>query len=198
MRTVNIDVTGVQLVGNTSPTSISIENSVDENITYIKSCVNGQWSSWTKGTPEEYQGFTTLESGQGYIIRNSDPTVMTLPDGQISYEELNPSNGVNIVAIPKEVSADDETNWVTSEIKTVKESSWSSWTKGTPDDYQGFTTLNPGQGYLMKITDTNFSASSYMPYTVLGLAGYFIDTVPEIDNIEPAFKYVLSTRRQNY
>ena len=199
MQTLNITEAVSHSIGNVSPTDISVNDSIDSNIDEIKICESGDWDSWTKGAPAEFQGFDTLNSGKGYILKNSGSTTITLPEGRISYESLVAPLGLNTVAIPRTVEANSTLNWEASEIKEVTNSFWSSWNEGAPDEFQGFTTMEADKGYLVNITNVNYSSSSYIPYGMtLRNVGYLTEVNEESELIDNDLKLVLSTRRQEF
>ncbi|MEA3485937.1 MAG: hypothetical protein U9R03_04445 [Candidatus Aerophobetes bacterium] len=200
MKTINL-VAGEHTIGNTSAFNIDILDSTDGNIQVYKTYNNG-WKSWSHTeTDPAFQGFNELTSGKGYYIKNDQPTEVSLPEVDVSFEGLFQENtGTNFIAAPRTETIEKDKYWTANSMKTMADGQWKSWSHTETDPaFQGFNEFEVGKGYVVDIATLKYSPSSYIPYGIsLGLASSFTETVGEANYIDDALKLVISNRRQQF
>lgn len=144
---------GINSLGNFTDNEISLTN-IDPEINYIKTLVNGQWKSWTKSTPDIFQGMLSIEKGRGFISNTSSNVEIDISDTPVDINTIDISTGLNFFCFPyvdKKITNGLIPRVRNTFLKTLT-SAWKSWTTGTPDAFQGFTTINKANGYVCNVT----------------------------------------------
>lgn len=149
MSKVNI-LQGISTIANNTADLYPLDT-VDQNVSSIKTLKDGVWKVWTKGTPESFQGFLNLEPGFGYVVNSDTAVELSLADTIVDLNTLTPSVGLNLVGSPfvdKTIANGFIPRFSVTSIKTI-DSSWKVWTKGAPEAFQGFTMLDNTKGYVI-------------------------------------------------
>ncbi len=144
---------GVTLIGNQSSEDISLDG-IDENINSLKTLMNGKWKSWSAGAPDDFQGFTEMLSGQGYVCNSEDKVVIPTVSTMVDINNMNIEPGLNMLCLPSDtdISGAYLPRMKLGSIKTMFDS-WKSWTADAPDDFQGFTNIESGKGYVCNVEE---------------------------------------------
>ena len=151
MAKLNIN-SGTSTVGNYSNTDILL-NSIDSKITSVKTLKNGIWKSWSKGAPENFQGFLTMAKGTGSVINSTGTTEITISDDLVDANAISITTGLNFLCFPnasKPIGTGVLPRVKVTSVKTML-GSWKSWSKGAPDSFQGFTILERSKGYVCNV-----------------------------------------------
>ena len=143
---------GVSTIGNSTSAAKNIVD-LGTTVLYTKTLINGQWKSWTKDTPDIYQGMLTIEPGIGCVIDTTAALTIDFIGAPVDFNSLTIVPGYNMLAVPVSY---DLTNGLIPRMAfdTVKaiNGSWKSWTKGAAAGFQGFTTADLGKGYVYNVT----------------------------------------------
>ena len=148
---------GISTVGNPTNNNVLISNIDTTNILSLKTLVNGQWKSWTSGTPEEFQGFLSVNKGKGFVVRTNAITNITFDDTILDINTLEYNIGLDMLSLPYDnrIIGDGYIPRLKfNSIKTIDNSIWKSWTKGTPSNFQGFSNTDINKGYVVDVETT--------------------------------------------
>jgi len=156
MSLVNIN-SGVGTIGNSSGADFDLsvlDN--NDNINTFKTLINSEWKSWSRGVPAAYQGFGYLKSGFGYVYSATDTVGIDFGDTTLDINSLNLTPGVALIAFPYNSKSIADGGYIprlsVATVKTIN-NTWKSWSRGVPGDYQGFSVLTQGKGYVVKIDE---------------------------------------------
>ena len=146
---------GVSTTSNTSNVDfdlVGIAN--DANVNTFKTLINGQWHSWLKGTPDAYQGFNNLKRGYGYVVKTNGILNIDFGNTTLDVNNVVLSPGMMLLGIPfngKQITASGNLpRFSATSIKTI-EGTWKSWSRGVPSNFQGFSSINSNNGYVINI-----------------------------------------------
>jgi hypothetical protein len=155
MASINLTSQGIHTIGNFTNNDVFIIDSISlpQNVKSIKTLINGVWRSWTEGVPPAFQGFNLFESGRGYVLEITAPIVINF-SSETSFDIMNMPIivGENLIALPYNMPVGDTKRFQLSSSKTISYGNWVSWTKGTPQEFQGFLDFHKTQGYFVNIT----------------------------------------------
>jgi hypothetical protein len=153
MQTLNIP-SGVSTIGSTIDVDKNISDLNTTGLISMKTLNNSVWTSWTYGTPEMFQGFLELKRGVGYVINTSADKELILDGPPLNVNNMTYGPGLSMLAIPfdnKLIGDGYIPRLKLNSMKTIDVSIWKSWTAGTPEQFQGFTTTNKNKGYVVNI-----------------------------------------------
>jgi len=179
---------GISTVGISRDENIDIESLNDSKLKIFKTIINGDWKSWTKDAPPEYQAFSKLTSGSGYVVVTDDDTDITINGKLLEPTNIQATVGINALAIPyvnKVLKTKYVGNLEVSIMKTI-DTRWGSWTADTPFEYQGFVEVDNTKGYVVYVesvdiannemgfgyVESSFQWGSYVPYVNPNLVGF--------------------------
>ena len=122
---------------------------------------NGEWENYNPEKPPFLQDFTSFEMNSGYQIKMTDSKVLTvvgnLPDGP---QTIELKEGWNLIGIPRLLQNRSVTDVLSpisgkySVIWTLDENAeWKNYNPEKPSFLQDFTELEPGKGYLIKMSE---------------------------------------------
>ncbi len=147
---------GINVFSNSSDATVSIDSLDMDGVVSLKTLVDGSWKSWTADAPDDFQGFTDLEKGQGFVS-NADSEVNFSLDGElINVNDMNISTGLNTITLPFDARSIGDgyiPRMKISSIKTISADGWESWTVGAPDDFQGFTDTDTTKAYVCNVEE---------------------------------------------
>lgn len=149
--------TGINAIGIYTEDTVAVADVGNEEVNVVKTVKSGVWKSWTKDTPELYQGFVDLESGLGYIVVSEGDVVIPLPSKPLEINNIEPTVGISVVALPF-MDKQLKTNYIgrmkVFDIRTY-DNGWKSWTENTPEEFQGFIDIDYKKGYVVNVDDVN-------------------------------------------
>jgi hypothetical protein len=160
---IQLPSSGLHTIGYISGEETLVSSAVDTNLSTLKTMINGQWRSWSKGAPEAFQGFTTFTPGLGYVCSTLAPSNISIPDTPLDPMNIPVIQGLNFLAYPSDLmNLSGYTKRFKGGIfKTMDSGTWKSWTIGAPSAFQGFVNLTSNKGYVInveKIFDNNIDS----------------------------------------
>ncbi|HIC10278.1 MAG TPA: hypothetical protein EYO61_02840 [Campylobacterales bacterium] len=186
---------GWNLVGVTSKEdnglNYQLSKLVQENsgIRTIITSEDGKWKSFDASVPESMwgfaQGFTELQPGKGYWIKVDKDSNLTIGDTPISLEDIQFQAGWNLVALPSSDISElikqlEKSKLKLNTIITSEDGKWKSFDASVPENMwgfaQGFTSIDDGKGYWVKVQAVAGSATT--------LDGYNVELYSDKDNID--------------
>jgi len=144
---------GIVVIGNSLDQDLDLATLNNSNISSFKTLVNGIWKSWSLGTPDAFQGFDKLAKGYGYVVNATDDTEITLQGEVLDMNSITINPGLNVLAMPfdgKQIADGYLPRIRVNTLKTI-DGSWKSWSAGSPDAFQGFTTVDDSKGYVCNV-----------------------------------------------
>jgi hypothetical protein len=137
----------------------------------VTTSIDGAWKSYDPTAPDFLQGFTTLEAGKGYWLKSDDDFNLSLGDEEISLNDITFSAGWNLVAMnSNEISSlsseMDREGYKLNSMTTSIDGAWKSYDPTAPDFLQGFTAVEAGKGYWVKIQKMEEKAVTVDGYEV--------------------------------
>lgn len=163
---------GISIIGNSSDVDHNLL-SVDANILSFKTLVDGIWKSWSKNTPSEFQGFSTLNKGIGYIVNSQNACDITFSSTPLDINTVNYNVGRSVICLPKSISRISDKGLISKleveYIKSFDKNNWRSWTKGAEYNYQGVKSISDKNGYVVNITKVYTNILNTTTNNVLGV-----------------------------
>jgi hypothetical protein len=152
------NLVGITSKSDTGEYKISDYAKKHPNITSITTSFDGEnWVSYDPTAPDFLQGFTTLDPAKGYWFKSTGDFNLTLGDEEITLDDVSLQAGWNLVAInPNEISSmssdmDKRGYKLSSITSSFDGENWVSYDPTAPAFLQGFTDIESGQGYWVKV-----------------------------------------------
>lgn len=166
MAVVNV-INGVSTIGNSSNVDYDLAQIKNNaNVNTFKTLIDGKWKSWAKGTPDAYQGFSTLKKGYGYVFKTNGALDIDFGTTVLDLNTVQISTGLALLAFPfnsKDIAGEGYLPRIKANtIKTI-DGSWKSWSVGVPDDFQGVKNVTDVGGYVVDIDKVydNYTSKTY-------------------------------------
>lgn len=168
VKSINEKLTLIQYIGENSISISSLPGI--ENVSKIAKINSNSIITWESGVPDIFNGFTTLDRLEGYLVLSKDSS--SFPYVLYSVAEIIP----DITNIEKELQIvcffcpdvlinNMNSNFINGvkKISKIENNSFITWNSGDPDFAQGFSSLNQNKTYFF------LSKSNFLPINVCNI-----------------------------